>query len=137
MEVFDAVSQGTAEMGHGAAYYWRKDTCCTDVCYRAIWHDGAGDEWMAALWQRIRTLERLYKPFDIVPFTTGNSGVQMGGWFNKEILSVDDLQRLKMRIPGLGGEVLARAGRPATAFSRSLYCPSNWRNRRDGVGRSL
>ena len=52
----------------------------------------------------------LYAPFNLVPFAAGNSGVQMAGWFNKEINSLADLQGLKMRIPGLGGEVLARAG---------------------------
>ena len=51
-----------------------------------------------------------YEPFGLVPIVAGNSGVQMAGWFNKEISSVDDLRGLKMRIPGLGGEVLARAG---------------------------
>ena len=111
MEVFDAVSQGTAEMGHGAAYYWRGKIPAAQMFATVPFgmtakemngwlHYGGGLE----LWRE------LYKPFDIVPFTTGNSGVQMGGWFNKEILSVDDLQGLKMRIPGLGGEVLARAG---------------------------
>jgi TRAP-type mannitol/chloroaromatic compound transport system substrate-binding protein len=52
----------------------------------------------------------LYAGFDLVPFPAGNTGVQMGGWFNREINSVADLQGLKMRIPGLGGEVLRRAG---------------------------
>jgi TRAP-type mannitol/chloroaromatic compound transport system substrate-binding protein len=56
------------------------------------------------LWQE------LYGKFNLVPFAAGNSGVQMAGWFNKEINSIDDLQGLKMRIPGIGGEVLSRAG---------------------------
>ena len=63
-------------------------------------HHGGGLE----LWRE------LYAPFNLVPFAAGNSGVQMAGWFNKEINSIADLNGLKMRIPGLGGEVLARAG---------------------------
>jgi TRAP-type mannitol/chloroaromatic compound transport system substrate-binding protein len=51
-----------------------------------------------------------YQPFGLVPLAAGNTGVQMAGWFNREINSLEDLQGLKMRIPGLGGEVLARAG---------------------------
>jgi TRAP-type mannitol/chloroaromatic compound transport system substrate-binding protein len=52
----------------------------------------------------------VYKPFNIIPFPAGNTGVQMGGWFNKKIEAVDDLKGLKMRMPGLGGKVLAKAG---------------------------
>jgi TRAP-type mannitol/chloroaromatic compound transport system substrate-binding protein len=51
-----------------------------------------------------------YAPFGLEPMAAGNTGVQMAGWFNREINSLDDLKGLKMRIPGLGGEVLARAG---------------------------
>jgi TRAP-type mannitol/chloroaromatic compound transport system substrate-binding protein len=56
------------------------------------------------LWQEV------YAPFGVLPAAAGNTGMQMGGWFNKEINGVQDLQGLKMRIPGLGGEVLKRAG---------------------------
>ena len=56
------------------------------------------------LWQET------YAPFGLVPMASGNTGVQMAGWFNREINTLDDLKGLKMRIPGLGGEVLARAG---------------------------
>ena len=52
----------------------------------------------------------IYAPFGLVPAAAGNTGVQMAGWFNKEINTVADLKGLKMRIPGLGGEVLRRAG---------------------------
>jgi len=110
-EIFDAVSAGTAEMGHGAAYYWRGKLPVAamfatvpfgmNTQEMSGWlHQGGGLE----LWRE------LYAPFNLRPFPGGNTGVQMAGWFNKEINSLADLQGLKMRIPGLGGEVLQRAG---------------------------
>ena len=58
----------------------------------------------------IELWKQAYEDFNLVPMAAGNTGVQMGGWFNKEINSLSDLKGLKMRIPGLGGEVLKRAG---------------------------
>jgi TRAP-type mannitol/chloroaromatic compound transport system substrate-binding protein len=110
-EVFDTVSSGTAEMGHSAAYYWKGKIPASQF-FTAIpfgmnaqevngWlHHGGGIE----LWQE------LYKPYNLIPAAGGNTGVQMAGWFKKEINSVDDLKGLKMRIPGLGGEVLEKLG---------------------------
>ncbi len=110
-EVFDAVSQGTAEMGHGAAYYWRGKIPIAAMFSTVPFGMNAQEMngWLAygggmELWRE------LYEPFGLVPLACGNSGVQMAGWFNKEINSLADLQGLKMRIPGLGGEVLKRAG---------------------------
>jgi TRAP-type mannitol/chloroaromatic compound transport system substrate-binding protein len=111
LQAFDAVSQGTVEMGHGAAYYWAGKVPAAQFMsavpfgmtakgMNAWLYKGGGLE----LWRE------LYEPFNLVPFPAGNSGVQMGGWFNKKIESVDDLKGLKMRIPGLGGKVLAKAG---------------------------
>ncbi len=54
--------------------------------------------------------DELYAPFDLKPFICGNTGVQMGGWFNKEVNSLESLKGLKMRMPGLGGKVFAKAG---------------------------
>ncbi|HBB24285.1 MAG TPA: ABC transporter substrate-binding protein, partial [Pseudomonas sp.] len=51
-----------------------------------------------------------YAPFGVKPMVVGNTGMQMGGWYNKEINSLGDLRGLKIRMPGLGGEVLARLG---------------------------
>ena len=110
-EVFDAVSRGTAQMGHGAAYYWKGKNEAVQF-FSAVpfgltaqemngWlYSGGGLE----LWQE------LYAPFGVIPAAAGNTGVQMAGWFNKEIKTTADLKGLKMRIPGLGGEVLKRAG---------------------------
>ena len=111
LEVFDAVSQGVAEIGHTGAYYWQGKIPSTPF-FSTIPFGLTGtemDAWLSygggnELWQEI------YAPFNLIPMRGGNSGTQMFGWFNKEINSLDDLQGLKMRIPGLGGEVFRRAG---------------------------
>lgn len=122
-EVFDAVSQGTAQMGHSASFYW-KGKVAAGQFFTAIPFGMNAQEmngWLTyggglELWQE------LYKPFGIIPLPGGNTGVQMGGWFNKEINSLDDLKGLKMRLPGLGGEVLARVGgTPVTLPGRELF----------------
>lgn len=111
LEVLDAVSRGTVQMGHDSAYYHRGKIPAaqyfTAVPYGHNVHEinawmyyGGGLE----LWRE------LYDPLNVIPFPAGNTGVQMAGWFNKEINSVEDLKGLKMRIPGLGGEVMQRAG---------------------------
>lgn len=109
--VFDAVSSGAVEMGHTAAYY-HKGKIPASPFFTAVpfgmnaqetnaWiHYGGGLE----LWREI------YQPFNIRPFPGGNTGVQMAGWFNKEINQIEDLRGLKMRIPGIAGEVFQRAG---------------------------
>jgi TRAP-type mannitol/chloroaromatic compound transport system substrate-binding protein len=111
MGVFDAVSGGVAEMGHGASYYW-KGKIPASVFFTAVpfgmtaqemngWlHYGGGEE----LWRET------YAPFGVVPFAGGSTGVQMAGWFNRELKSAADLSGLKMRIPGLAGEVFSAAG---------------------------
>lgn len=111
LQVFEAVSSGAAEMGHGASYYWAGIEAAfqffTSVPFGMnaqqmnAWMDfGGGLE----LWTD------LYADYNLVPFHAGNTGVQMGGWFNKKIESMDSWKGLKMRMPGLGGKVLERAG---------------------------
>ncbi|KMV31304.1 TRAP transporter substrate-binding protein [Photobacterium swingsii] len=110
-EVFNAVSKGTAQMGHSAAYYW-EDKIPAAPFFAAVpfgmtaqemnaWlHYGGG----LALWQE------LYAPYGVIPMAGGNTGTQMGGWFNTAVKDVSDLKGLKMRLPGYGAEVLKRAG---------------------------
>ncbi len=111
LEVFDAVSRGTAEMGHGAAYYWKGKSRAAQF-FSAVPFGLTAQEMNAWLYhgEGMTLWEQVYEPFGLVPGAAGNTGVQMAGWFNREINSVADLQGLKMRIPGLGGEVLKRAG---------------------------
>jgi TRAP-type mannitol/chloroaromatic compound transport system substrate-binding protein len=109
--IFDAVSQGTVEVGSGASYYWAGKAPAAqwfaavpfgmNAQGLAAWfHGGGGLE----LW------EEVYAPFNLIPRPGGSTGVQMGGWFNKKINSIKDFKGLKMRIPGLGGKVLSKAG---------------------------
>lgn len=111
LEAFDAVSQGTAEMGHGAAYYWAGKSPAAQ--FFAAVPFGMNAQGMNA-WiytgGGMQLWEEVYAPFNLKPMPAGNTGVQMGGWFNREIKSIEDFKGLKMRIPGLGGKVLAKAG---------------------------
>ncbi len=111
LEAFDTVTSGTVEMGCGASYYWAGKSPATQF-FAAVpfgmnaqqmnaWLLGGGGY---ELWKEV------YAKFNLIPLLGGNTGVQMGGWFNKEIESIDDLNGLKMRIPGLGGKVLEKAG---------------------------
>ncbi len=110
-EIFDAVSRGTAEMGHGASYYWKGKSEAAQF-FAAVPFGLTAQEMNAWLYHGggMQLWAEVYKPFGLVPTAAGNTGVQMGGWFNKEINTLADLKGLKMRIPGLGGEVLARLG---------------------------
>ena len=110
-EVFDAVSRGTAQMGHGASYYWKGKSEAAQF-FSAVPFGMNAQEMNAWLYHGdgLKLWTETYKPFGIIPAAAGNTGVQMAGWFNREINSIKDLQGLKMRIPGLGGEVLKRAG---------------------------
>lgn len=111
LEVFDAVAGGTAEMAHTAAVYWQGKMPAaaffTTVPFGLesrehmawIYHGGGQDLW-----------DRLYEPFGVRGFMAGNTGMQMGGWFTKEINSLDDIKGLKIRIVGHGAEIMRRLG---------------------------
>ena len=110
-EGFDAVQRGTAEMGHGGAYYW-KGKIPASPFFSGVPFGMTANELNGWFYYGggLELYHETYAPFGVIPYPIGNSGTQMGGWFNKEINSVEDLQGLKMRIPGFGGEVLKLIG---------------------------
>ncbi len=114
---FDAVATGAADIYHGAEYYWQGKSKAfnffTSVPFGLtanehmawIYHDGGQELW-----------DELGAKFNIKPWMAGNTGVQMGGWFRKEINTLDDFKGLKIRMPGLGGEVMRQLGAAAVAL---------------------
>ena len=111
LQVVDAVQNGTVECGHTASYYYfGKDPTFafgTSVAFgpnqrlnQGWWTQGGGKE----------VLNEFYKKYNAYALLAGNTGAQMGGWFRKEINSVDDLKGLKFRIGGFAGKVLQKLG---------------------------
>ena len=124
-EVFDAVAQGTAQMGHSASFFWagkfKAAAFFTAVPFGLtpggqhawIYHGGGQDLW-----------DELYGVAGVKPFLAGNSGMQMGGWCKREIDSLEDLKGLKYRMPGLGGEVVRRLGVTAVSLPPGEILPA-------------
>ncbi|WP_194435530.1 TRAP transporter substrate-binding protein [Vibrio fluminensis] len=121
--VFDMVKSGQYDLGHSASYYWKGKVPNTlyftsmpfgmlpTEQYAWFYHGGG-----------MELMEEVYAPHNLLSFPGGNTDTQMGGWFQKEINSVDDLQGLKMRIPGFAGEILAELGaKPTNIAPGELY----------------
>jgi TRAP-type mannitol/chloroaromatic compound transport system substrate-binding protein len=108
---FDAVSAGNADMAHSASYYWPGRSPAFNF-FTAVPFGLTGLE--HASWINygggIELWTELCAQFNVKPFMRASTGVQMGGWYRKEIKSMDDFKGLKFRMPGLGGEVLRRLG---------------------------
>src|SRR3989442_6138779 len=111
LQVLDAVQNGTVEMGHSAMYYYiGKDPTWALFCavpfglngrqQNAWFYDGDGTKLM----------NEFGKKYNVFPLVGGNTGAQMGGWFRKEIKTVDDLKGLKFRIGGWAGKTLQKLG---------------------------
>ncbi len=134
--ILDMVKAGQYDIGHSASYYWKgKDIntlpftsmpfgMTTAEQYAWFYHGGG-----------LELMQKTYKIHKVLSFPGGNTGVQMGGWFKKEIKSVEDLKGLKIRIPGFAGEIMAKAGALVTniapgelytAFERNTIDALEW-----------
>ena len=125
LEAFDAVASGSADMYHGAEYYWQGKSMAfnffTSVPYGLtanemnawIYHGGGQKLW-----------DELSAGFNVKALMVCNTGVQMGGWFNKQINTLEDFKGLIIRMPGLGGEVLRRMGASAVTLPGGEIFPS-------------
>ncbi len=111
LQVMDAVQQGTVQVGQTCSYYFtgKNPALAFDTCVpfgltsrqQAAWlHEGGG----------LDLVRSLFADFNIMTFPAGNTGAQMGGWFKEPLQGVQDLKGLKIRIPGLGGQVMNRLG---------------------------
>ena len=117
LSVFDAVSNGTVEMGHTAALFWAGKIAAAPIfttvpfglppVAHAAWLDAGGQ----ALW------ERLYAPSRVKPLLAGNTGPSSAGWFRKPIQSLGDVAGLRIRATGIGGELYRRLGASPVTIS--------------------
>jgi TRAP-type mannitol/chloroaromatic compound transport system substrate-binding protein len=136
LSCFDAASQGTIEAFMGASYYWsQKDPAVQWFCTVPYGMDPQG---MTAWYLHgggLKLWEEAYAPFNLVPRPGPGIAPQMAGWFRKKINTLADYKGLKMRIPGLGGKVVAKAGAtvvltPASeiyaALERGVIDASEW-----------
>ena len=111
LQVMDAVSNGTVQCGHTAGYYYvgKNKAFAFDTALpfgltarqqNAWYYYGGG----------LQLIREFLKGYNIINFPGGNTGTQMGGWFRREIKTLADLKGIKMRIPGIGGEIMSRLG---------------------------
>jgi len=121
--IFDMVRSGQYDMGHSGSYYWKGKVPETlyfttmpfgmtaPEQYGWFYHGGG-----------LELMQKTYSKYGMLSFPGGNTGNQMGGWFQKEIKSIADLKGLKMRIPGFAGEILAKVGaKPTNIPAGELY----------------
>lgn len=121
--IFDMVKAGQYQMGHSASYYWKGKDIKT-MFFTTVPFGMTASEQYAWFYYGggIELMKEVYAPYNLLSFLGGNTSNQMGGWFKKEIKSIDDFKGLKMRIPGFAGEVLSKLGaKPVNIAPGELY----------------
>lgn len=121
--IFDMVRGGQYDMGHSASYYWKGKDANTLFFTTMPFGMTAPEQYGWFYYGGgMELMKKVYDKHGLLSFPGGNTGNQMGGWFQKEINSVSDLKGLKMRIPGFAGEVLAKLGaKPTNIPAGELY----------------
>lgn len=109
--VFDMVKGGQYDMGHSASYYWKGKDINT-LPFTSMPFGLTSPEQYSWFYYGggLELMQKAYEKHNVLSFPGGSTGVQMGGWFKKEINSLEDLKGLKMRIPGFAGEIMAKVG---------------------------
>lgn len=136
LQVLDNVQTGTVQIGHSASYYYvgKNPAFAFDTCVPFGLSARQLNGWLYH-GEGLGLLRELFADFGVINFPGGNTGVQMGGWFRREINSLRDLRGVKMRIPGMGGDVMDRLGVsvqviPSTdiypALERGVIDASEW-----------
>ncbi len=115
LQSLDAVIDGSAEMSHGAAYYWQNKS--VGLSFFTGVPFGMTSRELAA-WVRYmggqEAWDNIYDQFGVQGFLSGDTGTQAGGWFQNELTGLDDIQGMRFRTPGLGGQVWQRIGASVT-----------------------
>jgi TRAP-type mannitol/chloroaromatic compound transport system substrate-binding protein len=111
LQCFDAVSGGAVEMANSASYYWAGRNPAASF-FTSVPFGMNGQQMNAWLYYGggLELWQELYDNYGLYPLPGGNTGVQMAGWFNREIKTIEDFKGLKMRIPGIGAKVLEKVG---------------------------
>lgn len=111
LQVLDAVQAGTVEIGHTANYYYigKDPTFAFDTALPFGLNARQQNAWMN-FGGGTQLMREFFRDYNCIPFAAGNTGAQMGGWFRKEIKTVDDLSGLKFRVGGFAGQVLSKLG---------------------------
>lgn len=111
LEVLDAVQQRKVECGHTAGYYYidKNPALAFSSAMPFGLNTKQQNAWLLA-GDGLELTRKVYADFNVLNFPAGSTGNQMGGWFKQEVKSLSDLKALKMRLTGLGGEVIKRLG---------------------------